>query len=163
MSSGRYNDFNLFCRLLKQARSYRLHLAMIVLRSFLSIPLTLLTPVPLKLAVDHVIGTQPLPQYLAPLLPGTLSGSPIAIMFLAVVLLLSVVLLQNLEGFGSWLLQLYTGEKLALDFRGRLLGHLQRLSILYHDRQGLADSLYRIQVDATAIQYLLIQGVIPML
>src|SRR5665811_683287 len=56
----------------------------------------------------------------------------------------------------------YTGEKLVLDFRARLFSHMQRLSVSYHDAKGSADSIYRIQSDAMALQYLTIDGFIPL-
>src|SRR5207249_920847 len=43
----------------------------------------------------------------------------------------------------------------------RLFRHVQRLSLAYHDARGTSDSTYRIQHDATAIQYVLIESVIP--
>src|SRR5439155_19984040 len=37
----------------------------------------------------------------------------------------------------------------------------QRLSLSYHDRKGTADSLYRIQYDAAALQNLTVDGLVP--
>ena len=48
-----------------------------------------------------------------------------------------------------------------MDFRAQLFRHVQRLSISYHDSVGTADSLYRIQYDASAVQYFIVWGVIP--
>src|SRR5262249_21930170 len=76
-------------------------------------------------------------------------------------LLVVILLLQQLQGFASWLLQLHTGERLVLGFRSRLFGYLQRLSLSYHDTKGTADSLYRIQYDAPSVQYVAIQGFVP--
>jgi ATP-binding cassette subfamily B protein len=59
------------------------------------------------------------------------------------------------------LLREYTGEKLVLSFRALLFRHAQRLSLSFHDRRGTADSIYRINRDAAAIQYIAIDGVIP--
>src|SRR5215472_4169203 len=130
MSSARKNgDFILMHRLLLQARRYWPHLSLILLLSPLSAPLALLTPVPLKIAVDHVIDHKPLPDFLVALLPVTVAESSAGILCVAVVLLLLITLLQNLEGYANWLLQLYTGEKLVLSFRVRLFGHMQRLSL----------------------------------
>jgi ATP-binding cassette, subfamily B, bacterial len=159
MSDRRRSDLALFRRLFEQARPYWMHLLLIFFLSLLSLPLALLTPLPLKIAVDYVLGNKPLPEFLVKLLPFFFTASKAGLLVLAVVLLLSVALLQNLEGFGSWVLQLYTGEKLVLDFRARLFRHVQRLSLLYHDTRGVADSLYRIQFDAPAMQYLAIHGV----
>jgi ATP-binding cassette subfamily B protein len=60
-------------------------------------------------------------------------------------------------------LQTYTGEKLVWDYRARLLNHVQRLPLSFHDSYGATDSVYRIQHDAPAIQYVAIQGLIPLI
>ena len=52
-------------------------------------------------------------------------------------------------------------ETLVWDFRAKLLNHVQRLPLYFHDRYGATDSVYRIQHDAPAIQYVAIQGLIP--
>ena len=49
------------------------------------------------------------------------------------------------------------------DFRARLLDHVQRLPLMFHDRYGATDSVYRIQHDAPAIQYVTIQGLMPLM
>src|SRR5205807_130502 len=72
-------------------------------------------------------------------------------------------LLLNLQGLGTWWLQTYTGEKLVWDFRARLLNHVQRLPLVFHDRYGATDSVYRIQHDAPSIQYVTIQGMVPLM
>jgi ATP-binding cassette subfamily B protein len=59
-------------------------------------------------------------------------------------------------------LQTYVGEKLVWDFRAKLLNHVQRLPLSFHDRYGATDSVYRIQHDAPAVQYVVIQGLIPL-
>src|ERR671924_1201471 len=124
-------------------------------------PLTLLYPLPLKIAVDSVLGQQPLPNFLASFLPQMHPG-PAAI-GIAVVLLLAIALMANVQGLASWYLQTYTGEKLVWDFRAELLNHVQRLPLAFHDRYGPTDSVYRIQHDAPSIQYVAIQGVVPLI
>jgi len=42
-----------------------------------------------------------------------------------------------------------------------MVDRMQRLSLQYHDSRGTADSLYRIQYDAPAIQNILVDGAIP--
>ena len=82
---------------------------------------------------------------------------------LAILVLLGIALLVNLQGLASWWLQTYTGEKLVWDFRARLLNHVQRLPLGFHDHYGATDSVYRIQHDAPSIQYVTIQGIVPLL
>src|SRR5205814_2880854 len=121
----------------------------------------LLTPVPLKIAVDSVLGGHPLPVFLQPFFPESAAQSPTAILLFAIGLLVAVAALGQLQGLASTLLQAYIGERLVLDFRARLVNQVQRLSVSYHDSRGTADSLYRIQQDAPAIQNLMVDGVIP--
>ncbi len=61
MASTVYTDVTLYRRLLRQARPYWPYIGGIFLLSLLSSPLSLLTPLPLKIAVDSVIGSHPLP------------------------------------------------------------------------------------------------------
>jgi ATP-binding cassette subfamily B protein len=150
-------------RLLLEARPYWLHIAGIFLLSLLSSPLPLLTPLPLKIAVDSTLDSHPLPGFLGTLLPAGDARSPIAVLLLATGLLAAVALLGQLEGLARSLLSAYTSEKLVLSFRARLFAQAQHLSLSYHDARGTTDSTYRIQYDALSIQYLLIDGFIPLI
>lgn len=154
-------DLALLRRLLGKIRPYWINMTGILLLSLLSTPLALLTPIPLKIIVDNVIGSQPLPAFLNWLLPETMTSSNSAIIAFATGLLIAIALLSHLLELGSSLLSTYTAEKLVLDFQTQLFGHVQRLSLLYHDTRGTSDSTYRIQYDTSAIRYLAIDGIIP--
>lgn len=145
------------------ARPYWLQLGSIFLLSLVATPLTLLLALPIKIVVDNVIGSLPLPHLLQPLLPTWAVTSRQAHLFLAVGLFLGFSLLMNLQGFSAWLLQTYTGENLVLDFRSRLFWHVQRMDLLFHDRRGTNELAYRIQYDAPAIQYIFLQGLVPII
>ena len=147
-------------RVLVQTRSCWPHLAAISTLGLLSLPLTLLYPIPLKIAVDSALGQRPLPLLLQHLLPA--NNSRMEALSIAIGLLLGIAIVANLQGLASWWLQTYTGEKLVWDFRAELLNHVQRLPLAFHDRYGATDSVYRIQHDAPAIQYVAIQGIIPL-
>lgn len=161
MAERRYTDFTLFKRLMRQARPYWPHIGGIFLLSLLSTPLALLTPLPLKIAVDSIIGSEPLPLFLDALVPASMVRSSTALLVFAVLLVLATALLKHLQALTNWLLQTYTGEKLVLAFRAQLFRHVQRLSLAYHDSKGASDSTYRIQYDAPSIQYIAINGIIP--
>src|SRR6266540_3343434 len=136
MAETGYTDFTLYRRLLRQARPYWPYIVGIFLIGLLSSFLTLLTPLPLKIAVDSVIGSHPIPGFLN-------------------------ALLGQIQELGGSLLRTYAGERMVLDFRAQLLRHAQRLSLSYHDTKGTSDSTYRIQYDASSIQNIAIDGVIP--
>lgn len=149
-------------RLLSLARPYWIHFTGIFFLSAIGAPIGLLLAYPLKIAIDNVIGRQPLPHALEALLPTWAYNSRTANLGLAVGLLLVLTLITNLQAFASWLLQTYTGEKLVLDFRTRLFWHVQRMDLLFHDHRGTNEVAYRIQNDAPAIQYVFIQGIMPL-
>ncbi|HKV94118.1 MAG TPA: ABC transporter ATP-binding protein [Candidatus Angelobacter sp.] len=149
--------------LLQMARPYWPHLAGILLLSMIAAPIALLLAFPLKIVVDNVIGSQPLPHMLQAFLPAGYQTAKGAELLLAVGLLLGLSLVMNLQAFASWLLQTYTGEKLVLDFRTLLFWHVQRMDLMFHDRRGTNEVSYRIQHDAPAIQYIFLQGMVPVL
>ncbi|MBI4317238.1 MAG: ABC transporter ATP-binding protein [Chloroflexi bacterium] len=161
MSGHGFGDLTLYARLLRQARPYWPHIFGVFLLSLVSTPLSLLAPLPLKIVVDSVIGSEAIPNLIGVELPELVARSQTAVLILAIALLVAVALLGQLQGLGHSLLRTYTGEKLVLAFRAQLFGHVQRLSISYHDSKGTADSIYRIQHDAPSIQQIAIDGAIP--
>ncbi len=148
--------------MLQLARPYWPHLTIIFLLNLIAAPITLLLAFPLKIAVDNVVGQQPLPPVLANLLPHSVHPGKPATLLLAVGLLLVLSLLMNLQSFATWLLQTYTGEKLVLDLRTQLFWHVQRMDLLFHDKRGTSEVAYRIQNDAPAVQYIFLQGIMPL-
>src|SRR5215510_7229611 len=101
MAATRYTNLALCRRLLVQARPYWLHLAGIFLISLLAVPLALLTPLPLRIAVDSVIGSHPIPGFLQQLLPETAIYSKAGLLVLAAALGVVIALLVHLEALGS--------------------------------------------------------------
>ena len=156
----KYKDLAIFRRLLRHTRPYWPHMGAIFALGFVSIPLSLLTPLPLKIVVDSVIGSHPLPGFVETFLPTVGLESRMEILWFAVALLLLVTLLSSLIWLARWLLSEYIGEKMVLDFRCLLFQHAQRLSLAYHDTRGTADSTYRIQYCAPGIRWLLLDDLI---
>ncbi len=154
-------DVALYRRLLRQARPYWLHLAGLFGIGLLAGPIALLAPVPLRIVVDSVLGGRPLPKWLGPLLPEATARSAAALLAIAIGLLLAVAVLGQLQALANKLLQTYLGERLVLGFRAQLVHHAQRLSLSYHDSRGTADAVYRVQQDASVLDKILVEGIIP--
>ena len=76
-------------------------------------------------------------------------------------MVIGIALASQLQNVASNWLRTYVGERLVREFRGRIFRNLQRMSLLYHDVKGTMDSIYRVQYDSAAIQYIAIDGVIP--
>lgn len=151
----------LYRRLMLEARPYWLHISGLFGLSLLSSVFALLTPLPLMIAVDSVVGSHPLPGFVAVFVPASVAQSQTGVLLVAAGLFVLISLLKQLQQFGNLVLSTYAGERLLLEFRSRLFRHAERLSLTYHDSKGAADSTYRIQYDASAIQSVAVTGLIP--
>ena len=155
------SDLVLFRRLLTYARSCWGGIIGLFLLSLVSTPLALLTPVPLKIAVDNAIGGQPLPPWINAVLPAVVQRSSTTLLGAAAILLVLTALLTQWQARTSAILSTVIGQRLTLQFRTALFRHVQRLSLGYHDTRGSMYSTYGIAYDAPAIQYVAIDGIIP--
>ena len=155
------SEITIYRRILAWARPWWPHLAGILALSLLATPIALLAPLPVKIALDHVVAGQPLPGFLAALLPAVLESSGGALLATAAALVVLVALLRQLQGSAVGWLQTHTSQRMLLAFRSRLFAHAQRLSLAFHDERGTADAIYRIQWDAPSIQNIAVSGVIP--
>src|SRR5690349_15447399 len=131
---------------------FRGQLAALTVVVLLSIPLSLITPLPLTLAVDSVIGARPLPEFLHGWLPAGAQSSPGALLVLMCAGYVGIALCIHLQSMALWLLSSYTGERMIYAFRHRLFEHLQRICASYHEAHGPSDSVYRIQHDAASVK-----------
>jgi ATP-binding cassette subfamily B protein len=136
-------------RLARELRPYWWRLLGPLALSLLATPLALLSPVPLKIVIDSVLGSDPPPPVLANILP---TRSDAALLIAAAVFFVAVALLTQLLDLATTILRTLVGERLLLDLRTRLFRHVQRLSVSYHDLRGTTDSTYRIQYDANSTQ-----------
>lgn len=150
-------------RLLREIRPYGLSVMFVFVVSLIVIPLTLITPLPIKIIVDNVLGTQPLPGYLRILVPGSSPSSKEPAILLAIGILLAGAVLGNAQNLlGIWSSN-KVGNRITLDMRARVFRQMQRISILYHDAKGVTDSTYRVQNDAPWLRLLAIDTLPPLI
>ena len=157
-----YRTFALYRRLLAEARPYWPHILGYLLLSLLATPLALLAPLPLKIAVDSVIGSRPPPRFVTVVSPGGWDRAGTTALLVLGAMVVAFALLTLVHRLATDMLKTYVGEKLTIAFRSRLFRHVQQLSLSYHDRQGTSDSIFRIQGDAPAIQTLIVDGIVPL-
>jgi len=162
-AAARYSDWSIVRRMALQARPYWLRIGIIFFLSLASTPLALLTPLPVKIIIDSVLSSHPLPKLLRGFVPQGLQHSPDALLGFAIGLLIGVTLLSYLQSMLSSHLEASAGEGMVLDFRTRLFAHVQRLSLRYHDSIGTSDSTFRIQYDAPSVQSITVNGIIPLI
>jgi ATP-binding cassette subfamily B protein len=129
--------------------------------TLLATPLALIVPVPLKIVVDHVLGSAPVPGWLRSVLPDAWTASSQALLWTCAIALVVGSLLVQAQGLAGWALRTWTSERLVLSWRARLFDRLQRLSLAWHDERGVADSVFRVQSDAPAVAQVVVGGWLP--
>jgi ATP-binding cassette subfamily B protein len=121
----------------------------------------LLQPWPIKWLVDYVFGNQRPPASLISLWPAfgphDMSGGIIAVCLS----ILALALLHRASVMGGNFFLLRAGARLAQQLRCHAFDQLHRLSVAYHDRTKVGDSLYRVAYDAHAAQTLLNGALVP--
>lgn len=147
-------------RAFSDLRPYIWPMIVVLALSLLAVPITLITPVPLKILVDSVLGTQPLPSYLTIFLGSQVSQS--LALWIAISILLATAVLTYLQNLVNVWYSNKIGNRMTLDVRSRLFRQMQRLSIAYHDTMGAADSAYRTLNDAPMLRSFGIDSLIPL-
>jgi ATP-binding cassette, subfamily B, bacterial len=156
------NDRAMIRRALHEARPRWGGLAGLLAVALLATPLALLLPIPITLVLDQVLGGKPLGGLLARLVPDGIAESKDSILWLAVIGIVVVAVLVQVQVLITWTLETWLADRLTLGLRARVFRHLQRLSFTYHDTRGSGEALYRVQSDCPAIQNVLVYGLVPM-
>jgi ATP-binding cassette, subfamily B, bacterial len=141
-------------------RPYRWPVVVLVVVSLIAVPITLITPLPIKLLVDSVLSSQPLPGYLS-IFTGSQSSQSL-VLALAISILMGVSVLTYLQNLVNVWYSNKVGNRMTLDVRARLFRQMQRLSVSYHDTMGAADSAYRTLNDAPMLRSFGIDSMIPL-
>ena len=147
---------------LAHLRPYRVQVAVAVLLSLLEIGLAALAPWPLKLVVDSVLGSHPLPAPVASLLAPAMGLGPAGLLITIVVAGMLVQVVTELVRVSHTQIQVEMGQRVVYDLRARLLAHLQALPLEHHIRARTADSVYRLDADAYCVNDLIIGGAFPL-
>jgi len=156
------SGWNIFRHILREVRGCRWNFTGIACLGALAAPLAVLTPLAMMIFIDCQVASRPLPELLAAVLPRSAADKP-GPLVVAVALLLLAALLTQALAFAKGLLRVRTKEKLVLGFRTRLFGHVERLSLSYHDEKGPSEATFRVLMDTAVIPAILLDGMIPML
>src|SRR5215831_1665469 len=126
-----------------------------------AVGLELLQPWPIKWLVDHVLGTRPPSVWVAKLLHAFGSGNAAGSIFSVCITIVLLALAHKAAHGLSNLLLIRAGGKLVFELRSAAFDQLNRLSLAYHDRTKVGESLYRVAYDAHAAQSLQSGAVFP--
>lgn len=126
--------------------------------TLLGIAASLLQPWPLKIIVDSILGSVPMPEWLA----SFRDDKAMALVIVCFALLLIYLVRGGLSAWGTTYL-VRAGLRMTQELRFRIYEHLQKLSLVFHDSRAVGDSIYRVTWDTYSIQTIFNGGLIPLL
>ena len=133
-------------------RPYRLWLAVVFGAMLIETAMSMAGPWPLKVVIDNVLGTHPLPEWLGWIRDLPLAGSKTGLALIAAV---GVVAIAALGALATYIDNYYTesvGQWVANDLRLKIYDHLQHLSLGYYDKQQTGVLLSTITNDVATVQ-----------
>jgi ABC-type multidrug transport system fused ATPase/permease subunit len=111
--------------------------------------ISLLAPWALKIVVDHGLGRQPLPAWLAHV-AGPFASTPARLIAAAVIFGFLIAFLGDLLTVLNSYINTRIEQNMVLDFRSDLFEHAQRLSLAFHDQRRSGMLIYGINFQADA-------------
>lgn len=147
-------------RLLPYASRHWRGLAVILATMGVTVFLEVLKPWPTKILVDHVLGHEPAPAWL----PGAAGEGGVQAMLLWVCLgTVGIFLLSAVASTVSTLAAITFGQRTVYDLAADLFRHLQKLSLLFHVRRPLGDTVCRVTGDTYCVQMFISDTILPLL
>jgi ATP-binding cassette, subfamily B, bacterial len=113
----------------------------------------LLEPWPLKIVFDYVFGSKKMPDWLTSVV-SYIGTDKLSILNFAVVAVIVIAIFGALSSYLEKYLTTSVGQWVMHDLRRVLYGHIQRLSLSYHDHKRTGDLISRVTSDIDAVQSL---------
>jgi ATP-binding cassette, subfamily B, bacterial len=129
-----------------------------------TIGMDILRPWPMKVLIDQVLGHRPFPPGLAGLrsvLP--LAGGTDGLLVWAVVGTLAIYIAGAMASMVETVAAVTLGQRMVYALGSDLFLHLQRLSLTFHRRRPVADTISRVTVDSYCVQALINNAAHPLL
>jgi ATP-binding cassette, subfamily B, bacterial len=115
---------------------------------------SLLTPWPIAILFDHVLGQKPFPPFLAFFL-GPLADNRGLLLMVVVAAGLLIAILQNAATVLHTYVNTKIDQSMVLDFRSDMMQHAQRLSLAFHDQRRTGKIIFAINNMGSEIARLL--------
>ena len=125
----------------------------------------LLTPWPLKILLDNVLGQTHKKSHgwLDNIIQRTAGTGVMHILEFACVAVLAIAVLDAVCTYGDKYVTTSVGQWVTHDLRSRLYAQVQRLSLTYHDQNQTGDLISRVTTDIDAVQTFVVSGMLTIL
>ena len=147
-------------RLLRYAKPHWRALLVLLASMLANIGLELLRPWPLKLVVDNVLGSHPLPKALGGF-PGAQNVDTLLIWVVVATVL--IFLLGTVTQMAYTFYSMRLGQQMTYRLAADLFAHLQRLSLLFHLRRPVGDLISRVTGDTWCVNTIVTDAIVPAL
>jgi ATP-binding cassette subfamily B protein/subfamily B ATP-binding cassette protein MsbA len=146
---------------------YRRQVALLSVLLVSEIVLGALQPWPLAIVIDYVLtpaalGGKTFPASLQPLIAAVTRNNQFVLLIAVVVIGVALNLVNQFVSAYGTQVQVDTGQRMVYDLRGKLFAHLTALGLHHHITTSTADAVYRVDVDAYAIENLVMSGLFPL-
>ena len=151
-------------RLLRYAAPHKRSIVVMLATLLVSAALGLLTPWPTKILVDNVLSDKPLPDWLRDVfefLPGP--ATPEALLLWAAAATFAIFILGAAFETVSSVESIRLGQKMTYALAADVFMHLQRLSLRFHSRRPVGDTMARTNADTFAATALVSHVAVPVL
>ena len=139
-------------------------LVAVLMSMLLGIGLSVLQPWPMKLLVDYVLQGRPLPAETAAWLgPQFLAVSRETLLAWSVAGTVLFFLLNWAVGLLGAYLSTGFGQRLTYEVAADVFFHLQRLSLSFHSRKHLGDTIRRVTSDCSCVSTIVLGALLPVL
>ena len=122
----------------------------------------LLEPWPLKIVFDYVFGSKQMPAWLAGIV-SFIGTDKLSILNFTVLAVIAIAIVAAVSSYFEKYLTTSVGQWVMHDLRRVLYGHIQRLSLAYHDHKRTGDLISRVTSDIDAVQSLISNVMLGML
>jgi len=122
----------------------------------------LLEPWPLKIVLDYLLQSKPLPGWMMPVV-GWVGGGTLAVLNFAVLAVAVIAVVGALSGYLNTYFTANVGQWVMHDLRRTLYHHIQRLSLAEHDEKRTGDLIGRVTKDIESVQDLITSALLGIL
>jgi ABC-type multidrug transport system fused ATPase/permease subunit len=143
-------------------RPYRTRAVLLVGLMLAQVALGALQPWPLKIVIDYVLTGHQLPEAVGAWLEQVTAGNMVVLLILFVTAGVAIQIADQVVQAVNTQVQVDTGQRMVYDLRYTLFEHIESLALHHHVTTSTADAVYRVDVDAYAIENLAIGAVFPL-
>ena len=143
-------------------RPHRGRVALLTALLLIEIGLGTLQPWPLAIVVDYVLSGHVFPSWVPAWIASLQAAHPVSLLVLVVAGAVLLNLVNQYVTLQATQVQVDTGQRLVYDLRYKLFNHLQALGLHHHITTNTGDAVYRVDVDAYAVENLVMSGIFPL-